>query len=66
MAISKQLMNSCYKFMFVMGVLDVLELIIIITIMGGFGLFGTVYCTAPGFIYVIGACAMCKLTKICF
>ena len=45
--------------MFVMGVLDVLELFICTIITAVLGFIGAVYCSAPDFIYVLGACALC-------
>ena len=58
-AICKRIENACYKFMFVMGVLDVLSLCIYTIITAVLGIIGSVYCSAPEFNYVLGAFAMC-------
>ena len=64
-AICKRLENPCYKFMFMMGALDVLALFICTIITAVFGIIGVVYCSAPNFIYVLGSCALCNVLFNC-
>jgi hypothetical protein len=47
--------SACYKMMMVMGVLDMLCLPICGILTGVMGILGTVYCSWPGPIYVLGA-----------
>ena len=54
-AISKHLKSSSYKFMFVMGLLDIPALLISAIITAILGGMGEVYCSAPNLIYIVGA-----------
>lgn len=56
-AISRQLKNPCYKFMFMMGVIDIPGIVVGAIIGGLFGLIGAVYCTAPNIMYITGITA---------
>jgi hypothetical protein len=55
--------SSCYKMMFVMGVLNMLCLPICGILTGVMGIVGTVYCSWPGPIYVLGAFAFGAKSK---
>lgn len=56
-AIWQHIQNPCYKFMFVMGLLDIPALAIIAILTGWLDVFGAVYCSSPKLIYIAGASA---------
>ncbi|CAK5042675.1 unnamed protein product [Meloidogyne enterolobii] len=51
--------STCYKIMFVMGVLDMAAVIVVGLLTGYFGYFGYVYCSSPNFIYFVGVHDFC-------
>uniref|UniRef100_A0A914LBZ6 Uncharacterized protein n=1 Tax=Meloidogyne incognita TaxID=6306 RepID=A0A914LBZ6_MELIC len=46
--------STCYKIMFVMGVIDMAAVIVVGLLTGYFGYFGFVFCSSPKFIYFVG------------
>ncbi|KAL3108920.1 hypothetical protein niasHT_011470 [Heterodera trifolii] len=54
----KHMDNTCYKFMFFIGITDLLMIPISSIITGYLAITGAVFCTAPTFIYFCGACAL--------
>ena len=57
-AMRRYLKLSCYKIMFFMGLLDILNLVVFFMTDGVLSILGAVYCSAPDFIYVKGALLM--------
>lgn len=57
-AIWLHLEHSCYKIMFYMGLLDMLDLFVFCMLDGILSMLGAVYCSAPDFIYVKGTLMM--------
>ena len=49
------LSNSCYKIMFVLGVLDMVNLLMFAALNGFLTIIGAVYCSSPGFLYLKGS-----------
>lgn len=59
-SIWRHLSQACYKFMFFIGVIDVLCLFICCFMHGYFAITGTVFCTHPDLIYWAGTIGFCK------
>jgi len=51
--------STCYKIMFVMGVIDMAAVIVVGLLTGYFGYFGFVFCSSPKFIYFVGVHNFC-------
>jgi hypothetical protein len=59
-SIWRHLMESCYKLMFTMGILDVLVLLTYFLPNSYFQMVGAVYCSHPIVFYIVGAAGLCK------
>ena len=63
-ALWRHLKHSCFKIMFCMGVLDMMNLLIFCMADGVLGILGAVYCSAPDFMYIKGDAVMSKLIVV--
>lgn len=61
LVIKKQLNNSsAYKFMYFIGIVDLLTLPLNAILTGYFGYIGAVYCSFPNLMYIIGCFGLSK------
>lgn len=56
--------NSCYKFLFFIGIIDVMAILMCGFLTGIFGIFGIEFCTFPTFNYIAGAYGLGRIIKI--